>query len=79
MRPGSRLFVSYTNDLIAEFQADRCYISSIKGDNQIRYLDEFKLNIPVQSPVYFSKDFRRHIRFEYRSKESKSQDEPSQS
>jgi hypothetical protein len=38
------------------------------------------MNIPVLSPVYFSKDFRRHIRFEYRSKESNGkghQDEPS--
>ena len=27
------------------------------------------MNVAVSSPVYFSKDFRRQIRFEYKSKE----------
>ena len=68
-KAGSKLFVSQRNDLIVEFLADRCTISSIKNDNRTRYLTEFKMNLPVQSPVYFSKDFRRHIRFEFKGKD----------
>lgn len=41
----------------------------IKGDNQTKYITEFKMNVPVSSPVFFSKDFRRHIKFEYKSKD----------
>lgn len=68
-KAGSKLFVSQKNDLIVEFLADRCAISSIKNDNRTRYLTEFKMNLPVQSPVYFSKDFRRHICFEFKGKD----------
>lgn len=68
-RAGSKLFVSQKNDLIVEFQSDRCTISCIKNDHKTRDLAEFKMSLPVQSPVYFSKDFRRHIRFDFKGKD----------
>jgi hypothetical protein len=63
-KPGSKLFVGSSNDVVLEFYQDFIDIYQIRNDNNTQFVQNIKRMCDVDVPCYFSSDFKRYIGFE---------------
>jgi hypothetical protein len=75
-KPGSRVFLSSTNDILLEFHQETIQIYNIRDNNYSERVDEAKKPSHLGVPVYFTQDFKRYMAFsrEEGKKKSKKQD-----
>jgi hypothetical protein len=73
--PGSKVYLSKTNDIMLEFLDDTTNIYYIRNDGKTSFIKKNFKSFDLNIPIYFSNDFEKYIQFDKNKDHSHREDD----